>query len=54
MDPRPYHFEFRRPRLANPTLYLFLYSSESNKLYGSLYAFKDYNKPMPSARTPNP
>lgn len=22
MDPRPYHFDYRRPRLSNPTLYL--------------------------------
>lgn len=22
MDPRPYHFEYRRPRLSNPTLYV--------------------------------
>ena len=21
MDPRPYHYEFRKPRLSNPTLY---------------------------------
>ena len=22
MDPRPYHFDYRKPRLSNPTLYL--------------------------------
>lgn len=21
MDPRPYHYEYRKPRLSNPTLY---------------------------------
>ena len=21
MDPRPYHFDYRKPRLSNPTLY---------------------------------
>jgi len=38
MDPRPYHFEFRKPRFANPTLYLFFYHlSQSNNLYDSMY-----------------
>jgi hypothetical protein len=43
MDPRPYHFEYRRPRLANPTLYLVANSSESTHLYDSIYQMKQNN-----------
>lgn len=43
MDPRPYHFEYRRPRLANPTLYPSPNPSESTHLYDSIYQTKQNN-----------
>lgn len=26
MDPRPYHYEYRKPRFSNPTLYILIYA----------------------------
>ena len=39
IDPRPFSYEYRKPRLNNPTLYLFINNiySQSSNLYESLY-----------------
>lgn len=49
MDPRPYHFDYRRPRMSNPTLYTLLHAASPKN---STTAFSNNNSNLPHLPLP--